>query len=713
MSGASPPAPTHGATPGAGWLGRLTPFRWLVVAILVYFAVAVSLSWLRAIELQTTTWDLGLYQQALWTTAHGRALYETADVETGGFGSLLDVHTSFVLFLVAPIYGVLPYQTTLFVIQAAIVAVAAVPLFFLARDLTGSPRLGLVAGLMYLAWSPTLSGNLYDFHPEAFLPLEIFALVLVWNRKRYVAGFAVAALAFATLEIAPVIVFFLGVFALLPAGLSLGSVRKRLARVVGRPVAELRAWLHRPGVVPSLALVLLSAGVYGLLYALRVDVFPLWFGTVPLPVPASGYLIGVTPAQLGLALGNLSANFGAKVTYWLVLVALLAFVPVLAPRALVLTAPWFAFTMLSTNPNYVTLGYQYGLVAGSTLLVAFAFGLPRAQRIVGAWWARAEQAPERASLGERPPGSLVRRRRSVLILGLALLLAVNVALTPLNPAMQNAGFGAGYRVSYAMSPGTGDVQRLVALVPTSATVLASDDLFPLVANDPNAYTFLWGPDAALYLPFTWTNPPSFVLIAQDRTPAVLSWIATAIYDPTEYGVRGVAWASPAGTVLLFEHGYSGAPAEFGSTPVGAGAFYGSAMASEPLGFAASEPGSSFPRVVESVPGAVGTVWSGPDLTLAPGNYTVEVSVRVSPLTGFPTPNGSAPVAWIGAFAFGQPSYFGSSYPYDELDSTGFTNLEFRLPLTSPTIEFEVQGELLTSDVQVTLNYLSISPEAPA
>ena len=194
--------PSADADSCGGALRRMTPFRWLLVAVVVYFAVAFSLSWLRAIELQTTTWDLGLYQQALWTTAHGRALYETADVETGGFGSLLDVHTSFVLFLVAPLYGALPYQTTLFALQAAVVALASVPLYFLARDLTGSPRLALVAGLMYLVWTPTLSGNLYDFHPEAFLPLEVFALVLCWNRGRYAAGFAVAALAFATLEIA-------------------------------------------------------------------------------------------------------------------------------------------------------------------------------------------------------------------------------------------------------------------------------------------------------------------------------------------------------------------------------------------------------------------------------------------------------------------------------------------------------------------------------
>jgi uncharacterized membrane protein len=713
MTRSTPPShsPLVEPSPARGRLAGMAPFRWLVVAILVYFAVAFSLSWLRAIELQTTTWDLGLYQQALWTTAHGRALYETADVETGGFGSLLDVHTAFVLYLLAPLYGLLPYQATMLAVQAAVVAAAAVPLYFLARDLTGSGRLGLAAGLVYLAWTPTLSANLYDFHPEAFLPLEIFALVLFWNRGRYALGFGVAAISFATIELAPVIVFFVGVFALVPPGLSRRSVRERFSRLLGGPMGTVRAWLRRPGVAASLALVVVSAAAYGFLYLLRIDVFPSLFGTTPLPAAASGYLIGVTPSQLGLAFGNLPAYFGAKVTYWLVLVGLLAFVPLLAPRALLLSAPWFAFTLFSSNVNYVTLGFQYGLVAGSTLLVAFAFGLPRAQRVVGAWWTRAAATTtDRTPAG--PPSPIVaRRRRSAALLAFVVLLGVNLVLSPVNPAMQDAGLGAGYRVSYAPVPGALDVQRLTALVPAGATVLTTDDLFPLVANDPNAYSFLWMPDPGLYLPFTFADPPAYVLIAQDRTPAVLSWIVGALYDRPYYGVRGVAWNSPAGTVLLFEHGYTGPPAEFGAAPVGSGVYYGYPICSESAGFSTTDPGSTFPTVDESVPGAEGTVWYGPDVTLAPGNYTVGLSLRVAPLPGFPVPNGTAPVVWVGAFAFAQPSYYGWTFPYATLASTGFSSVTFNVSLASPTIEFEVQGQLLDSAVQVTLNYLSIAPES--
>jgi uncharacterized membrane protein len=687
---------------------RMTPGRWLLVAVVAYFAVAFALSWLRALELQTTTWDQGLYQQALWTTAHGRPFYETADVETGGYGSLLEVHSVFLLYLLVPLYAVLPDQSTMLAVQAAVVAAAAIPLYYLARDVTASSRLGLFAGVVYLCWTPTLSSNLYDFHPEAFLPLEIFALVLLWNRGRYLAGFGVAILAFLTFEFTPFIVAALAVASLLPTsspdGAGLGG---RLRAFLRRPGPALQAALTPPRVRAFLLLLVASVVAYAALLAVRVDLLPAIVGSTPLPAPATGYVIGATPAELGLSLSNLGAGLGGKVTYWLLILGLLAFVPLLAPRALLLTVPWFVFTLFSSSLNYVTLGFQYGLIAGSTVLVAFVFALPRARRIIGPWL-----LPDRIATAHGPSRDRSRRNlrdaRIALVAAVGLLLAVNVALTPVDPAMQNSGLGSGYRLSFDPPPGAADVVDLAAMVPAGATVLASDDLFPLVANDAHAYSFLWEADGSLYLPFTLTDPPTYVFLAEDRTPAVTAWLEGALYNVSIYGVRGVVWSSPVGPVLLFEAGFHGTPSVLGPPPAPVGAYYGASIAQGPVGVTATDPGSTYPSVVESAPGADGTVWYGPGLALAAGNYTVTVSVRVSPLEGFPAPNGSSPVLWIGAFAFAEPSLYGGSYSYEALDGAGFKSITFRVGVTSPTIEFDVQGQLLASDVQVILNYVAVA-----
>ncbi len=391
-----------GNTPGPSrWtvFRRISPATWVLLGIVVYFAVSFALSWLRAIELQTTTWDQGIYQQALWSAAHGRNFYETADLETGGYHSLLQVHTVFLFYLLAPLYAALPYEATLFAVQSLVVAVAALPLYLLARDITHSSRLGLISAVTYLAWTPTLSSNLYDFHAEAFLPLELIVVVLLWERERYWAGAAVVGVSFATLELAPVLLFFVGVFFLLPSRVTWLRWRSQAGDRFPWTawVNEVRPALRSPRIQASLALAAASLAVYFLLVFVRLDVLNPTLGISPLPSAASGYVIGNTPASLGLSFANIPLGFYSKITYWVVIVALLGFVPFLAPRALILSLPWFGFTMLSSNLNYVQLGFQYGFIAAAPMLVAFVYGLPRAVALIDALGSGAPRLVEAGS----------------------------------------------------------------------------------------------------------------------------------------------------------------------------------------------------------------------------------------------------------------------------------------------------------------------------
>jgi hypothetical protein len=289
------------------------------------------------------------------------------------------------------------------------------------------------------------------------------------------------------------------------------------------------------------------------------------------------------------------------------------------------------------------------------------------------------------------------------------LLAVNVALTPADPAMENWGFGAAYRVSWDPPADASSVVRLAGLVPADATVLATNDLFPLVANDPHAYSLYSITDPSLALPFTPDNPPPYVLLSEDHISTVPSWLAGEIYYPPAYGVRGVDWSSPAGTVLLFESGYAEPPTMFGPPPPLGGIFHGATLATSSAGFPATVNGSTYSTVVESDPGETGNVWFGPGISLPSGDYVVTLSLRVLPLPGFPPPNASTPVLWVAAVASAQPTFYGWAYTMGDLESPSFRNVSFTVALPAPTVGFAVQGELDSASVQVTLNYLEIGP----
>jgi uncharacterized membrane protein len=682
--------------------------------------VSFALSWLRSVELQTTTWDMGIYQQALWSTAHGRPFYEAADLETGGYESLLQVHTVFLFYLLAPLYAAFPYEATLFGVQSLVVAAAAIPLFLLGRELTGSPRMGLVSAIAYLAWAPTLSSTLYDFHAEAFLPLELFTIVLLWQRQRYLAGAAVVGVAFATFELAPVLVFFVGVFFLLPSGPTwrgwLVALRTRPRwKALGRQV---RGALSSSRVRASVALIVASAAAYFLLLYLQTDVLTSALGMATLPTPATGYVIGGTPTALGLSAANLGVAFAPKLTYWVLILALLGFVPLFAPRALVLSLPWFAFTMMSADPNYAQIGFQYGFIAAASLLPAFAYGLPTVARLLSRLapidGAAVPRAPNLGpARGTRPFGRGVYATAATLF---AVVLVANIAYSPANPLVQNQGLGSGYRIYFAPYGGFNNVEDLAGLVPRGASVIATDNLFPLIANDENAYSFFWVQNNFLDLPFNTTHLPQFVLIANNRTYAVPSWIEGALYNTSEFGVRGVVWASIVGPVLLFEAHYNGPVATYGPAPETELKDPGSSLANPQAGYVTNVssngsrgPASGFSEVAASAPETLGTFFFGPWTALPGGNFTITLTVRSQAVTGAPEPWASESALWVGASGFAQPSYYSQSFDFGALSTTAWTSITFNITLPGPTIQFALQGVVLSTNVQLYLQTLQVTP----
>lgn len=556
-------APTASPSPRESrWLGLPTGL-WLAVAVGCYVLVSFALSWVRLLELATSTWDLGIYQQALWSTAHGRAFYEAPDLESGGFGSLLQVHSVFALYLLVPLYASMPTPLTLFAVQSLVVGAAAVPLYLLTRDLTGSGRWGLVAGASYLVYFPVLSANLFDFHAEAFLPLELFAFVWCWFRGRYVAGSVVALAAFLTMELAPVLVFFAALFFVLPDGpqarRALASLRTALRQ--RRPLSWLRGAAarfvaSRRAMATSAILIGSVIAYLGLLY-LREDFLGPWLGVGAFPSAPTGYVIGATPTGLGLSGANFTAFLPQKLLGWALAFALLAFVPFLAPRALVLSVPWAVFSLFTGNPNYVTIGNQYGFIVASGTMVAFAFGLPVLRRALPA-------RPSASSSLGRARGNRRRSYRAAGLLGaVAVVLVLNVVASPINPLLDNIGIGSGYAITLDIPGGFAAAQSVARLVPAGAVVLASADLFPLVANDLNAYSLPVGPDPGLRLPFNATERPTYVFLSSGQAWIAPGWVNTTIEDPRDYGVLGIAEGTPAGTLELYESGYAGSASRFG------------------------------------------------------------------------------------------------------------------------------------------------------
>jgi hypothetical protein len=168
-----------------------------------------SLAVARHDDLRTNAFDLGYVAQTLWNTAHGQP-YRLTVLEGAPFApegldparirrphSYLAFHVEPALLPLAGLYRLWPDPRLLLWLQAAVVALGALPVAGLARHLLGGAGAGLAFGLAWLL-APGLEGAaLSDFHLVAFAATWLALGLYCFERGRRraaLASFALAAL---------------------------------------------------------------------------------------------------------------------------------------------------------------------------------------------------------------------------------------------------------------------------------------------------------------------------------------------------------------------------------------------------------------------------------------------------------------------------------------------------------------------------------------
>ncbi len=398
------------ATAGHRW--HVTSYEYALFAFVVAYAVIAA--WfciLRAQELFARSADLGAFMQAFWSYNHGAGFFESLNYGDNQITSLFALHPAPLLYVLALFYRFFPSASALLMLQAAAVGAAAIPLFYLTRDLTDSNPRALAAAGLYLVWVPVLSGNMFDFHLEAFLPLGTFTLVLLMARRQYLLAILPAIFTICTVELGPIIAGLIGVFFLLPplrATLESARLRWRAGGSGRKGRDFLRAawkWLgaevRKARVIASVVLIVGSVVSYFILRILetqaglgpsttaKVTSGPLWY------YPIHTILVHLT-------ITSLVADPFVRVEYWALLFALVAFLPFFAPRTFIISGPWIFYTLTATINSFTLLGVQYGIVSASMIFIGVAYGL----NVVGPGRAKPVSAPAaQDGTGSGPPSA--------------------------------------------------------------------------------------------------------------------------------------------------------------------------------------------------------------------------------------------------------------------------------------------------------------------
>lgn len=172
---------------------RRASAAWLLVWCgIASFTLGFSvLSVLRHDAYNTGRFDLGNMVQAVWSTANGHPLRMT-DLQ-GDQISRLAAHVDPVLVLFAPLWLLWPSPDMLVTVQALLVALGALPVFWLARKHLASERAATGFALAYLLQPAVQWLVLNEFHPVALAtPALLFAFW--WLDEGRLVPFALAAL---------------------------------------------------------------------------------------------------------------------------------------------------------------------------------------------------------------------------------------------------------------------------------------------------------------------------------------------------------------------------------------------------------------------------------------------------------------------------------------------------------------------------------------
>jgi uncharacterized membrane protein len=306
----------------------------------------------RAFE--TGRFDLGNMVQAVWSTAHGRPLDVTG--LDGEQINRLGAHVDPILVLFAPLWRLWPSPTMLLVVQAAVIALGALPVFWLARKHLGSARLGSLFALVYLIYAPVQWLPLDEFHPVALAcPLLAFA---VWylDEERLLAAAPFLVLAVLTKEELPLVVAALGVWYAIAHGRRLaGALLAIGGATLGAFYLAVVIPHFREGAAPA--------------FYDRYDAV----GGSPTGIVKTAF---TDPLVLVRAVTE-----GRDLAYLLQLSLPLAALFLAAPLLLLAALPELAANLLSEVPTQTSIEFHYTAPIAPFLVTAAVLGTARAPRL--------------------------------------------------------------------------------------------------------------------------------------------------------------------------------------------------------------------------------------------------------------------------------------------------------------------------------------------
>jgi uncharacterized membrane protein len=556
--------------------------KYIAIIIPIVVAAMSIISYVRYLDFYTSNWDLGIEMQMLGDNFHGYLLFEAGDFETYGVLSHLEIHSTYIAILYSLAYQDLSEPVFLFISQAIFFSISVLPLNAISRHYGLTDRQSFFVTIIYVTNVGFIASQMYDFHWMSLIPLEILTLFFLLTRKRYLSSVAVIVIGSLTLEVFPLLALGILLFFYYEDIISKGNLKNNYLTVRSISIIFLSA---------------LSVGIFLLIKEAQYEILPsLLHNNIAVGILRNNYPENLYPTSFSLY------STGSAILYWGILYSSLGLIPLFYRRHLLIALPWL-YESIIVVPQYATIQDQYSFIALPALFIGLILAIGKGNREPAKFNIMLKTAVYSISIclsavfvyeftffyyptlrvflsvvialivfmviilmnNSRSLSSFYRKRKSAIgyAMGIVLILLVlfNLVIGPLDPLNEEKTVDSGYAFSYSLNPEYQDLVKMKSLIPKNASMITSDNLFPYVAYDPNAFSFYWNTPANLSF-FIYDNLSlnfsfSYVLIDKSQVSYIPNNVL--IHIRKDYGLESIIYTalSYPGDICLYKKGYNG------------------------------------------------------------------------------------------------------------------------------------------------------------
>ncbi len=374
----------------------------LIVAYSVYFS---ALSIQRHNTFRTRAADLGQIDQALWNTLHGHFLEDTRDNGDRPVRQAprLTDHVEPIFAAVALSYLIYDGVESILVLQSVVIALGALPIFWIARRRLKSDWGALAFAGIYLLFPALQAANLAEFHADTLAPAPLlFAYNYAEERAWKRFGFF-SLLALTVKEQIPLLVAAMAVWAALRTAID-------ARRLTNDPSASLRASSGRRTTDRQPRIRYHSSRITFCVsrFTFTLPLIPLIIAAVSLVWFAVALFVIVphfSPAGASVYVGRYTCLSQAirnpliaipdlvgcvlvpdKIAYVLGLLASTGFIALLDPMPLLIGSPALAMNLLSSFPAQYSGTYYYSAYVAPYFVLAAIGGAGIASDWIARRW---------------------------------------------------------------------------------------------------------------------------------------------------------------------------------------------------------------------------------------------------------------------------------------------------------------------------------------